>query len=162
VRGAAELPPIHDLPLPDVTSFVDAYERVVALAEDEVAVPLDLVADVRAAASDVERQLSDFLYALGRGYEAVLGPRRVRHQVERLCDESVPALAETPPAVVATDLPRLVAGTWALADGSVAWSPPSDSAPPAPGEVGAWLDHLGVPRGLELIHMHMRLEEVDA
>jgi hypothetical protein len=160
VRGVAQLPELGALPLPDVSPFADAYDRVVALAEGSVEPPFELVADVRAAAPDAARRLTDWLYAAGRGYEAVLGSRGCRRAVDRLRAAPPSALGDASDARLAGDLLRLVAAVSALAREPVQWSAPRDQAPPAPGEVGAWLDRLEVPFASELIEMEE--EEVDA
>jgi hypothetical protein len=151
VRGVAQLPALADLPVPDVSPFADAYDRVVALSEGPADLPSALIADVRAAAPDTERRLTDWLYAAGRGYEAALGSRGARRAVGRLRDERPSALADASDARLAGDLTRLVAAVWALAREPVEWSAPRDQAPPAPGEVGAWLDRLEVPRVTQLV-----------
>ena len=151
MRGVAQLPDLAELPVPDVSPFADAYDRVVALSEGPADLPFDVVADVRSAAPDAERRLTDWLYVAGRGYEAALGSRGARRAVDRLRDERPSALADALDARLAGDLPRLVAAVWALAREPVEWSAPRDQAPPAPGEVGAWLDRLEVPLATELV-----------
>lgn len=157
IRGAADLPTPPDLPLPDVSTFADAYDRVVALAEESADVPPELVADARAAAPEAGRRLTDWLYAVGRAHEAAHGTG-ARRRIDALRDERPTALADAPASLAVGDAPRLVAAVWALARDAVEWSPPRDQAPPAPGEVGAWLDRLGVPPSAQLIDM----EGVDA
>jgi hypothetical protein len=158
VRGVAELPILAEYAPPDVSAFAEVYDRIVALADASADVPSDLVAEARAAGPDAERRLTDWLYAVGRAHETALGARDARRQVDRLRDQRPPALADAPPSLAKGDLPRLVAAVWALSREAVQWSSPRDQAPPAPGEVGAWLDRLGVPPSAQLIDM----EETDA
>jgi hypothetical protein len=153
IRGAAELPALPGFSPPDVATFAEAYERVAVLANAPDDVPPELVADARAAAPEAERRLTDWLYAVGRARETALGASGARRWIEALRDERPTALREAPAALATGDLPRLVAAVWALSRDAVQWSLPRDQAPPAPGEVGAWLDRLGVPPSAQLIDM---------
>jgi len=124
-----------------------------------------------AAAPEAERRLTDWLYEAARGYEAALGRRGAERLLEELRQPRRlgwlrtrrPELFGSEPAMrggaLGSDLlPMLLvlslfsshASGWAAPPSTVDAAAGARYGPPAPGEVGNWLERLGAPQGDEL------------
>jgi hypothetical protein len=185
----ARLPEIPGLRRPDVGAFVGPYEEVLAAVpleyqsgeSDAIAFDPDLVGRevgaAAAAAPEAERRLTDWLYEAARGYEAALGREGAQRLLEELRNPERlrelrgqrPELFQPQPAMYggmlgADLLPMLLMLSLFSSDGSV-WLPSQTTAagpwygPPAPGEVGNWLERLGAPQGAELDSLVAMSEE---
>jgi hypothetical protein len=149
------------------------------IAFDPAALRPDVEAAV-AAAPEAERRLTDWLYEAARGYEAALGRDRTERLLEELrSPERLRELRRERPelfqpqeavygGVLGAELLPMLLMLALFSSQAPTWLPPqtSDGAlgrggygPPAPGEVGNWLERLGAPQGAELDGLFAIAEE---
>jgi len=145
--------------------------------------PATVARDVEAAAAastEAERRLTDWLYEAARGYEAALGRDRAERLLEELRNPARlrelrgqrPELFQPQPAMyggmLGADLLPMLLMLSLFSSHAPGWTPPQTAAdlasgsgygPPAPGEVGNWLERLGAPQGGELESLAVMSEE---